>query len=88
MKIILSSHVTQGDGQPDLALPVGLKQAGHRVTLITSYNYSEWIRSCGVGVPILRLFNFWKAARHRCSWALAAWIPATRRTKRAWSCGR
>jgi sterol 3beta-glucosyltransferase len=34
--------------QPYLALAVGLQQAGHTVTLATSYNYTEWIQSYGV----------------------------------------
>lgn len=36
--------------QPYLALAVGLQRAGHQVTLATSYNYTEWIQSYGVGV--------------------------------------
>jgi sterol 3beta-glucosyltransferase len=31
-----------------LALAVGLQRAGHRVTLATSYNYTEWIQAFGV----------------------------------------
>ena len=34
--------------QPYLALAVGLRQAGHQVTLSTSYNYTDWIQSYGV----------------------------------------
>ncbi|MGQ0602924.1 MAG: glycosyltransferase [Anaerolineales bacterium] len=50
MKIVLTSHGTRGDVQPYLALAVGLQKAGHQVTLATSYNFTEWIQSYGVGV--------------------------------------
>jgi UDP:flavonoid glycosyltransferase YjiC (YdhE family) len=50
MKILISSLGSRGDVQPCLALAVGLQQAGHRVTLATSYNFTEWIQSYGVGV--------------------------------------
>ena len=49
MKITISSHGTRGDVQPYLALAVGLQEAGHQVTLATSYNYTEWIQGYGVG---------------------------------------
>jgi UDP:flavonoid glycosyltransferase YjiC (YdhE family) len=48
MKIVITSHGTRGDVQPYLALAVGLQQAGHQVTLATSYNYTDWIQSYGV----------------------------------------
>ncbi len=48
MKILISTLGTRGDIQPYLALAVGLQQAGHHVTLATSYNFTEWIRSYGV----------------------------------------
>ena len=48
MKIILSSFGTRGDVQPYLVLALGLKDAGHHVTLATSYNYTEWIQAHGV----------------------------------------
>ena len=49
MKITISTHGTRGDVQPYLALAVGLQRAGHQVTLVTSYNYTDWIHSYGVG---------------------------------------
>ncbi len=49
MKITISSHGTRGDVQPYLALAVGLQNSGHQVTLATSYNYTDWIHSYGVG---------------------------------------
>ncbi len=48
MKILISTFGSRGDIQPYLALAVGLGQAGHRVTLATSYNFTEWIQSYGV----------------------------------------
>src|SRR6185295_10651671 len=48
MKIVITSHGTRGDVQPYLALAVGLQQAGHQVTLSTSYNYTDWIQNYGV----------------------------------------
>ena len=48
MKITITSHGTRGDVQPYLALAVGLQQAGHQVTLATSYNYTDWIQGYGV----------------------------------------
>jgi len=48
MNITITSHGTRGDVQPYLTLAVGLQQAGHRVTLVTSYNYNNWIESYGV----------------------------------------
>ena len=48
MKILITSFGTRGDVQPYLALAVGLQSAGHRVTLATSYNYTEWIEAYSV----------------------------------------
>lgn len=48
MKILISTFGIRGDVQPYLALAVGLQDAGHRVTLATSYNYTEWIQAYGV----------------------------------------
>lgn len=48
MKILISTFGSRGDVQPYLALAVGLQGAGHRVTLATSYNYTEWIQAYGV----------------------------------------
>lgn len=45
MKILISTFGTRGDVQPYLALAVGLQQAGHHVTLATSYNYTDWIEA-------------------------------------------
>jgi sterol 3beta-glucosyltransferase len=48
MNITVSSHGARGDVQPYLALAVGLQQAGHQVTLATSYDYTDWIQAYGV----------------------------------------
>lgn len=48
MKILISTLGSRGDIQPCLALAVGLQRAGYRVTLATSYNFTEWIQSYGV----------------------------------------
>jgi UDP:flavonoid glycosyltransferase YjiC (YdhE family) len=50
MKILISTLGSRGDIQPYLALAVGLQQSEHRVTLATSHNFTEWIRSYGVDV--------------------------------------
>jgi len=50
MKILISTLGSRGDIQPYLALAVGLQQAGHQVTLSTSYNFTEWIQGQGVNV--------------------------------------
>jgi sterol 3beta-glucosyltransferase len=48
MNIVITSFGVRGDVQPYLALAVGLQRSGHRVTLATSRDFSEWIESCGV----------------------------------------
>jgi sterol 3beta-glucosyltransferase len=48
MKILITSFGVRGDIQPYLALAVGLQRAGHRVTLSTSSDFTEWIESYGV----------------------------------------
>ena len=48
MKIVISTFGIRGDVQPYLALAVGLQGAGHRVTLATSHNFTEWIQAYGV----------------------------------------
>lgn len=48
MNITISSHGSRGDVQPYLALAVGLQEAGHQVTLATSYDYTDWIEAYGV----------------------------------------
>lgn len=48
MHIAISTFGTRGDVQPFVALALGLKQAGHQVTLVTSDTYTEWIQSYGV----------------------------------------
>ena len=50
MKITIFALGSRGDVQPFLALAVGLRQAGHQVTLAAPYNFVEWIRSYGVSV--------------------------------------
>jgi sterol 3beta-glucosyltransferase len=48
MNIVITSFGVRGDIQPYLALAVGLQRAGHRVTLATSRDFTEWIESFGV----------------------------------------
>jgi sterol 3beta-glucosyltransferase len=48
MHIVITSFGVRGDVQPYLALAVGLQRAGHRVTLATSTDFTEWIESFGV----------------------------------------
>lgn len=50
MKIALSTFGTRGDVQPFIALALGLQQAGHHPTLVTSHTFAEWIQSYGVNV--------------------------------------
>ena len=49
MHIVIFAFGSRGDVQPYLALAVGLQQAGHRVTLVASHMFADWIRSYGVG---------------------------------------
>ncbi|MCB0189114.1 MAG: glycosyltransferase [Caldilineaceae bacterium] len=48
MKILISTFGTLGDVQPYLALAVGLRAAGHDVTLVTSASYTPWIARYGI----------------------------------------
>ncbi|MDA0242846.1 MAG: glycosyltransferase [Chloroflexi bacterium] len=48
MKILILALGSRGDVQPFLALAVGLRDAGHHVTLAAPYNYREWIVSYGI----------------------------------------
>jgi UDP:flavonoid glycosyltransferase YjiC (YdhE family) len=48
MHIVIYALGSRGDVQPLIALAIGLKQAGNRVTLATSHTYADWIQSCGV----------------------------------------
>ncbi len=50
MKIVISTFGTRGDVQPYIALGIGLQQAGHQVTLVTSSTYSDWIQFHGLNV--------------------------------------
>ena len=54
MHIVIFAFGSRGDVQPYLALAVGLQRAGHRVTLVASHNFAEWIRSYGVGAYPVR----------------------------------
>lgn len=56
MKILIATFGVRGDVQPYLALAVGLQSAGHRVTLVTSDNFTGWIHSYGVSTHPAR-FN-------------------------------
>lgn len=60
MHIFISTIGTRGDVQPYLALAVALRAAGHEPVLATSDNYSDWIRSYGVGVrPVTFNMQAW-----------------------------
>lgn len=48
MRILISTFGVRGDVQPYLALAVGLQGAGHRVTLVTSDSFTQWIEAYGV----------------------------------------
>ncbi len=50
MHIAISTLGSRGDVQPLLALAIGLQQAGHRATLVTSHTFADWIRAYGVEV--------------------------------------
>lgn len=40
---------SRGDVQPYIALGLGLKKHGHRVTIITHSEYRDWIEGFGIG---------------------------------------
>jgi sterol 3beta-glucosyltransferase len=48
MKILIITMGTRGDVQPFVALGVGLKQAGHTVTICTSNRFQSFIREYGL----------------------------------------
>lgn len=48
MKITIVAHGTRGDVQPMLALGKGLQTHGHRVSLLASSHFTEWIAEQGV----------------------------------------
>ncbi len=49
MKISIVTFGSRGDVQPYIALGLGLKQAGHQVTLVSHADYEQFVRSCGLG---------------------------------------
>jgi sterol 3beta-glucosyltransferase len=50
MHIAICTFGSRGDVQPLVALAIGLQQAGHRVTLVTSHTYTDWIQAYGVEI--------------------------------------
>ncbi len=50
MHVAISTFGSRGDVQPLIALAIGLQQAGHRVTLVTSHTFADWIQAYGVVV--------------------------------------
>ncbi len=48
MKILVLALGSRGDVQPFLGLAVGLREAGHHVTLAAPYNYREWVEAHGI----------------------------------------
>ncbi|MCL4249908.1 MAG: glycosyltransferase [Anaerolineae bacterium] len=48
MHVAISTFGTRGDIQPFIALAVGLQQAGHQATLVTSNTFTDWIQAYGV----------------------------------------
>ncbi|MBN1966070.1 MAG: glycosyltransferase family 1 protein [Anaerolineae bacterium] len=48
MHVVISTFGTRGDVQPFIALALGLQQAGHHVTLVTSDTFTDWIQAYGV----------------------------------------
>jgi sterol 3beta-glucosyltransferase len=54
LNVTIATFGSRGDTQPHLALALGLRQAGHRVTLVASGDLAGWIRSYGVDVHPMR----------------------------------
>lgn len=48
MKVLLLALGSRGDVQPFLALAVGLREAGHHVTLAAPHTYRAWIEEYGI----------------------------------------
>jgi sterol 3beta-glucosyltransferase len=63
MHIAISTLGSRGDVQPLIALAIGLQQAGHRVTLVTSHTFTDWIQAYGVEVHPLH-FNPQEILQH------------------------
>ena len=55
MKILISTLGSRGDTQPYLALALGLKEAGHPVTLAAPRSFIGWIQSYGVSAHPVRV---------------------------------
>lgn len=53
MKILIYTIGSRGDVQPFLALGTGLTEAGHQVTVCTSYRYESRVREHGLGYAYL-----------------------------------
>jgi sterol 3beta-glucosyltransferase len=49
MKVLIATIGTRGDVQPFLALALGLRSAGHEVTLATCPRFESFVTACGVG---------------------------------------
>jgi len=63
MQIAISTLGSRGDVQPLIALARGLQQAGHRITLVTSHMFMDWIQAYGVEVHPVR-FNPQEILQH------------------------
>lgn len=50
MNVTIATFGSRGDTQPQLALALGLRRAGHRPTLVAASDLVGWIRSYGVDV--------------------------------------
>jgi sterol 3beta-glucosyltransferase len=48
LNVTIATFGSRGDTQPNLALALGLRQAGHNVTLVAPRDLEGWIRSYGV----------------------------------------
>jgi sterol 3beta-glucosyltransferase len=53
MRVLLLTLGTQGDVQPFVALGVGLKRAGHDVTVCTTANFAPFVERHGLGYAFL-----------------------------------
>ncbi|WP_409484522.1 glycosyltransferase [Arsenicicoccus dermatophilus] len=49
MRILLVAWGSRGDVQPFVALGLGLRAAGHEVTVAATQDFAEWIRGLGLG---------------------------------------
>ena len=49
MRYLLLAWGSRGDVQPFVALGLGLRDAGHEVTIAATLDFEAWIRQAGLG---------------------------------------